>query len=202
MGRSVLPSRIYARPSRCVQAGKAGDFAIGGANIDTIAALLSGINRAPRHSENTISTRAITGTRPMAMRLPLKISAARSGTGYRHQGNWRPGRWAFGKFEINVFRHSGNKRRDLVAIHRSAIITGIAARTVRKSCHGWLKQSSTPLPPGWQGRKRQDFITRKDKRDKDRDWRHSRAVEIIAGLPTATAISRPNRDRHGQGIWH
>ncbi len=94
VGRSVLPSRIYARPTSLRPGGKAGDFAIGGANIDNDSCAVSGINRAPRHSENTIQYQGNTGTRPMAMRLPLKISSSQKRTGYRHQGNWRPGRWS------------------------------------------------------------------------------------------------------------
>ncbi len=81
-------------------------------------------------------------------------------------------------------------------------MTGIVPERCGKYCHGWLKQSSTPLRQVGKVAKRQDFITWEDKREKTEIGVSSRAVEIIAGLPTERRYPGRYRDRHGQGIWH
>src|SRR5699024_6359896 len=79
----------------------------------TIAALLSGINRAPRYSENAIQyqgdNRHQTNGDDIAVEDFQQPEAERV-TAIKETGNLAAG--AFGKFEVNVFRHAGNKRCD------------------------------------------------------------------------------------------
>ncbi len=159
----------------------------------TIAALLSGINRAPRHSENAIQYRGDnrhqTNGDDIAVEDFQQPEAERV-TAIKETGN-RPLEPS-ANLKLTSFAMPVINGAILVAIHRSAIITGIAARTVRKILPRLAKAIIDAITAGLaRSPSGRTSLHGRTNAIKTEIGVSSRAVEIIAGLPTATAISGP-----------